>query len=104
MGQDAVPSLNVIGVDCRNDVRECCSRMFTLWRERTPKANWKQLIEALKEVKLNRLASELEGLLTPSVECCVEQENTISHQQQFEKHQIPSQELEGTYCNVNLLD
>jgi len=82
MGQDVVPSLNVIRADHRNDIRECCSRMFTLWRQRTPKANWKQLIEALKEVNLNHLASELEGLLN---------------------HQIPSQELEGAYCNVNLL-
>jgi len=81
MGQDAVSGLDVIRVDHHNDVRACCSRMFTLWCQRTPKANWKQLIEALKEVNLNRLASELEGLLIPSVECCVE----------------------GTYCNVNLL-
>jgi len=103
MGQDAVPNLNVTRANHCNDVSECCSRMFTLWRQRTPKANWKQLIEALKEVNLNHLASELEGLSTPSVECYVEQENTISHQQQLEKHQIPSQELGGACCNVNLL-
>jgi len=44
MGQDAVSSLDVIRVDHRNDVRACCLRMFTLWRQTTPKANWKQLI------------------------------------------------------------
>jgi len=82
MEQDDVHELNVIKSSITNKV-ECCSKMFTLWRQKTPKASWKQLIEALKEVKLTQLASELEGLLTPSVECCVEQESTIS--QQLEK-------------------
>ena len=68
MGQDAVPSLGVIRTNYPNDVEECCSRMFTKWHQRTPKASWKQLIEALKEVKLIQLASELEELLIPSVE------------------------------------
>ena len=60
MGQDAVYVLDIIRVDNPYNVEECCSRMFTEWRQRTPKASWKQLIEALKEVKLNQLASELE--------------------------------------------
>ena len=37
--------------------------MFTEWRQRTPKASWKQLIEALKVIHLNQLATELEELL-----------------------------------------
>ena len=88
MGQDAVPSLDVIRVDYPNNVKECCSRMFTEWRQRTPeatRASWKRLIEALKEVKLTQLASELKKLLIPSVE----QEN--------EKQQPSLQELEGIY-------
>ena len=63
-----------------------CSRMFTEWRQRTPKASWKQLIEALKEVRLTQLASELEELLIPSVECCVDQ--------------LPLQDLEGIYSYI----
>ena len=63
MGQDAVTDLDVIRIDHPNDVQECCLRMFTKWRQRTPKASWKQLIEALKEVDLTQLASELEELL-----------------------------------------
>ena len=90
MGQDAVTDLDVIRINYPNDVEECYSRMFTKWRQRTPKASWKQLIEALKEVKLTQLASELEELLIPSVECYVEQESKISHIK-LEKHQ----ELEG---------
>ena len=66
MGQDAVIDLDTIKVDYPYNVKECCSRMFTEWRQRTPKASWKQLIEALKEVKLTQLASELEELLIPS--------------------------------------
>ena len=96
MGQDAVASLDVIRVDYPNNVKECCSRMFTELRQRTPKASWKQLIEALKEVKLTQLASELEELLMPSAECSVERENNLS-QQQLEKHQLPLQQLEGYY-------
>ena len=68
MGQDAVTDLDVIKINHPNDVEECCSRMFIKWRQRTPKASWKQLIEALKEVKLTQLASELEELLIPSQE------------------------------------
>ena len=63
MGQDAVTDLDVIRINHPNNVEECCSRMFTKWRQRTPKASWKQLIEALKEVDLTQLASELEELL-----------------------------------------
>ena len=66
MGQDDVTDLDIIRIDYPDDVEERCSRMFTKWRERTPKASWKQLIEALKEVKLTQLASELEELLIPS--------------------------------------
>ena len=73
MGQDAVPSLDVIRVNYPNNVEECCSRMFTQWRQQTPKGNWKQLIQALREIKLTQAASELEELLIPSVEYCVEQ-------------------------------
>ena len=67
MGQDAVT------------VQECCSRMFTEWRQRTPIASWKQLMEAMKKVKLTHLASELEELFKSPVECYVEQaESKIS--------------------------
>ena len=97
MGQDAVTDLDMIRVDYPYNVKECCSRMFTEWRQRTPKASWKQLIEALKEVKLAQLASELEELLIPSVECCVEQQSETS--------QLPLQELAGSnkYCRCVML-
>ena len=78
MKQKDVDVLDVIQTDNSNSVKRCCTRMFTEWCQRTPKASWKQLITALKKLSLNQLASELEGLLM-----------------------VPSQELEGTYYNVN---
>ena len=84
MGQDAVPGLDVISANHTNNVEECCSRMFIKWRQRTPKASWKQLIEALKEVKLTQLASELEELLIPSVEKCAVKKSEVSLNNQQE--------------------
>ena len=78
MEQKDVHILEIIQVDNSNSVKRCCTEMFTKWRQRTPKASWKQLIAALKRLNLNQLASELEGLLM-----------------------APSQESEGTYYNVN---
>ena len=42
---------------------KCCSAMLTLWRQRQTDASWNQLIAALKQLKLNRLAIEVEKLL-----------------------------------------
>ena len=65
MGQEEVPSLNAIKEDHHGNVKQCCSAMFSLWRQRQPKANWDQLIKALKEIKQNSLANKLEILLSP---------------------------------------
>ena len=70
MGQDAVSALNVISINYPTDVEKCCLAMFTKWKERTPKANWNQLLNALNEIQLVQLASELEGLLISSVSDC----------------------------------
>ena len=78
-----------------SDIVECCSKMFTEWRQRKPKASWKQLVEALKEVELTQLACEVEKLLKPSVGYCVEQDDIISHQHL--KKPFPFWESEGTY-------
>ena len=89
LGQDAVPALNVISINHPSDVEKCCLAMFTKWKERTPKANWNQLLNALKDIQLVQLASELEGLLTSSVS---------AHEQRVEKHQLP---LRGIYhCSL----
>lgn len=78
MKQDDVYDLNVIEENHPNDVSECCSKMFKEWLQRTPNASWKQLVEALKEVNLTQLASELEKSLKLD-------------------EQVPSQQSEGTF-------
>ena len=54
--------------------------MFTVWRQRTPKASWKQLIEVLKEVELTQLVSKLERLLQPTE--LEEQSALVTNEQQ----------------------
>ena len=66
MGQDATSGLDVIRIDHPNSVEDCCSRMFTKWRQKNPTASWRILIDALKEIQLTQLASELEKLFIPS--------------------------------------
>ena len=51
MGQSGVSGLDIIKAN-NKDVMQCYSAMFNIWRQRQPKANWNQLITALKEVKL----------------------------------------------------
>ena len=68
MGQQSVTTLDEIKVNKGGNVTLCCSAMFDLWRQRQPKANWSQLISALKEIKLEALADDIEKLLLPSVE------------------------------------
>ena len=51
----------------KSDVSECserCSKMFNLWLERRPKASWSNLIEALKLIHQNKLASDIVDLLS----------------------------------------
>ena len=99
MEQKDVYILNVIQTNSPNNVKHCCTEMLTVWRQRTPKASWKQLIEALRDINLTQLASELEGLFMAPVEC-VEEESEMSLT--IPQQQKPSQESEGSYYNVNL--
>ena len=89
MGQDVADDLDVIRIDHPNNVKECCSRMFSEWRQRNTKASYKDLIDGLKEVNLIQLASEVEKLLIPSVESCVEEKSEIplNKGQKLEKHE-----------------
>ena len=66
--QESVLALKEIEIDNRGNVKECCSKMFSLWLQRQPKANWSQLINALEEVKLYALADNIKKSLLPSIE------------------------------------
>ena len=65
---DAAAELSIISRDHRDSVVNCCSNMFQLWLQRQPDASWKQLIEALREINLNHLATQIKGMLMPSVD------------------------------------
>ena len=61
--KEDVPALLTI----KSDVSECserCSKMFNLWLDRRPKASWSNLIEGLKLIHQNKLASDIVDLLS----------------------------------------
>ena len=60
--------LNEIKKNNPGDVSECCKEMFQLWLKKCTNATWNQLIQALKEVELNNLATTIEGMLIPTEE------------------------------------
>ena len=66
MGQDSVADINTISANNHGNVEGCCSSLFTLWLQRQPEANWKQLIDALVKIRLNLLAAQIKKLLIPS--------------------------------------
>ena len=53
-------ALDEIQKNYPRDVGMCCTKMLQLWLERQPDASWEQLLQALKEVKMNDLASSIE--------------------------------------------
>ena len=66
MGQASLADLDVISVNNHGDLVGRCSSLFSLWLQRQPEANWKQLIDALIKIKLNLLAAQIKKLLIPS--------------------------------------
>ena len=83
MGQESVLPLNMIEINNPGNVKRCCSEMFSLWRQRQPKANWSQLINALKEISFNTLADKIGNLLLPPME--QQPINDVQHMQQLDK-------------------
>ena len=68
LGQGGIAELDVIKANNVDDVTKCCSAMLTLWRKQQTDASWSQLIEALKQLKLNRIATEIEKRLKSRTE------------------------------------
>ena len=61
--QEDEETLNQIKSDNPKDVNECCKEMFQLWLRKCSTATWHQLIQALREVDLNSLATKIERML-----------------------------------------
>ena len=56
-------TLDVIAADHQNSVKECCRNMFEKWLETQIDASWKQLLEAISNIKLQLLADKLKKIL-----------------------------------------
>ena len=68
LGQDGIAGLDVIKANNTDSVTKCCSKMLSLWLQRQTEASWNQLIEALMQVKLNRIAKEIKKRLKSPTE------------------------------------
>ena len=55
--------LNEIKSNNPQDNGECCKQMCQLWLEKSQDPTWSQLIQALREVGLNQLASNVDDIL-----------------------------------------
>ena len=57
--------LDIIEADCRNNVANCCKRLFRKWLDTSTNATWNELIKALKSptVQLDYVASQLDKML-----------------------------------------
>ena len=77
--QEDEERLNEIKINNPSDVGECCKEMFQLWLRKCTNATWKQLIQALKEVELNNLATTIEGMLMPTEEIVSASTGTCSY-------------------------
>ena len=42
--------LEIIHSDCRNDSKECCRRLFSMWLEIFPDALWDHLLSAIDDL------------------------------------------------------
>jgi len=89
-----VAALDIIKVDNGGDSRKCCSEMLKLWLQRQPTASWRQLLIALKQLKLFHLAGNVERLLKPLIPCDERLESTSSDDQQALTHSVFLQSLQ----------
>ena len=56
--------LEVIAADHPQSIEGCCKSVFEKWLDTQKNASWNQLIDALKCIELQSLASHLEKKLT----------------------------------------
>ena len=59
--------LDIIETNYENNATKCCRKMFSKWLETQSdsascEASWDQLIQAVKNIKLNNVASDIEQL------------------------------------------
>ena len=74
---DAEAELSAISAEHPDSLVKCCSSLFQLWLQRESNASWKQLLDALKKVNLNHLATQIEGMLVSSVDTATHTESVV---------------------------
>ena len=55
--------LDIIEADTRNDAATSCRKMFSKWLNTDELASWDKMIKALRIIKLNNTANDIELLL-----------------------------------------
>ena len=56
--------LDVIETNSKDDAIKCCRKMFSKWLQlQSHRATWNRLIQAIKNIQLNSVASKVEELL-----------------------------------------
>ena len=63
---DGDEAVRAIAANNSNDLTACCASVFDRWLEKDPNASWRQLIEALNEIGLTSLATEIKKKLETS--------------------------------------
>ena len=63
LDQKDVSSLYAIKSDATKSLSERCSEMFKLWHERQPDASWRRLIIAMRKIRMDNLANDVQKLL-----------------------------------------
>ena len=49
------------------DLQQCCYKMLSCWCNIVPEGNWGQLIDALSEIDLKAVATEIENKLKKGI-------------------------------------
>ena len=65
---DSYNIIRLIETNHRNDVTTCCRVMFEKWLERTPGADWDQLVAALNEIDMKTAADVISRQLKSGIE------------------------------------
>ena len=100
LGKDGVAELDVIKANNTDDVTKCCSKMLSLWLQQQTEASWNQLIEALEQVKLNRIAKEIKkGLKLPTEMADTIQAKKITATQHQDQAEIKEGDLQKISSN-----
>ena len=53
-------TIKTLDIDCTR-IQDKCRQMFDMWLERSPDPCWHKIVEALRMIKMSRLANSIEA-------------------------------------------